>query len=64
MADIKGIKKALGFDFRATFYSQNAENLLDGEVVKDVTLSISKSQLNNGILVKKGKKNFLLIKSK
>ena len=35
MADIKEIKKALGFDFRATFYSQNAENLLDGEVVKD-----------------------------
>ena len=33
MADIKDIKKALGFDFRATFYSQNAQNLLDDEVV-------------------------------
>ncbi|MBO5107768.1 MAG: hypothetical protein J6B97_04950 [Bacteroidales bacterium] len=34
MADIKDIKKVLNFDFRATFYSQNAENLLDDKVVK------------------------------
>ena len=34
MADIKDIKKVLNFDFRATYYSQNAENLLDDKVVK------------------------------
>ena len=37
---------------------------IDGEVVTDATLTIAKSQLISGILVKKGKKNFLLIKSK
>lgn len=33
MDEIKDIKKMLNFDFRATFYSQNAENFLDNDVV-------------------------------
>ena len=37
---------------------------IDGEIVTDATISISKEQLVNGILVKKGKKNYLLIKLK
>ena len=36
---------------------------IDGEVVKDATMVISKEQLIEGVLVKKGKKNYLLIKS-
>ncbi len=37
---------------------------MDGEVISDPTLNILKSQLKDGILFKKGKKNYLLIKSK
>lgn len=37
---------------------------IDGETIKDATISISKEQLVEGILVKKGKKNYLLIKLK
>ena len=37
---------------------------VDGETIKDATMTISKSQLENGLLFKKGKKNYLLIKLK
>jgi len=37
---------------------------IDGEPIKDATLTISKNQLKEGLLFKKGKKNYLLIKSK
>ena len=37
---------------------------MDGEVIKDATIMIEKAKLNDGILFKKGKKNFLLIKTK
>ena len=37
---------------------------IDGEIITDATIQISKSQLNNGLLFKKGKKNYLLIKTK
>ncbi len=37
---------------------------MDGETITDFTLTFSKDQLKNGILFKKGKKNFLLIKTK
>lgn len=37
---------------------------MDGEVIKDATIMIEKARLNDGILFKKGKKNFLLIKTK
>lgn len=37
---------------------------MDGETIKDATTLISKEQLNEGILFKKGKKNYLLIKLK
>ena len=37
---------------------------VDGETIKDATITISKSQLENGLLFKKGKKNYLLIKLK
>ncbi|MBE5740979.1 MAG: tyrosine--tRNA ligase [Clostridiales bacterium] len=37
---------------------------MDGEVIKDATMSIKKEQLLDGILFKKGKKNYLLIKIK
>lgn len=36
----------------------------DGEIIKDTTISITKEELNEGILFKKGKKNFLKIISK
>ncbi len=35
---------------------------MDGETIKDSTIQISKQQLKEGILFKKGKKNYLLIK--
>ena len=35
---------------------------IDGETISDATMQISRSQLNNGLLFKKGKKNFILIK--
>ena len=35
----------------------------NGDVIRDATLQLSKSELNEGILFKKGKKNYLLIKS-
>ena len=37
---------------------------VDGETIKDATMTISKQQLENGLLFKKGKKNYLLIKLK
>ncbi len=37
---------------------------MDGEVIKDSTITIDKNKLTNGILFKKGKKNYLLIKVK
>jgi tyrosyl-tRNA synthetase len=37
---------------------------VDGEVITDATATISKEQLNDGLLFKKGKKNYLLIKNK
>ena len=37
---------------------------VDGETIKDATLQIEKSQLQDGLLFKKGKKNYLLIKLK
>lgn len=37
---------------------------MDGEVVKDATITISKDKLAEGVLFKKGKKNFILIKTK
>jgi tyrosyl-tRNA synthetase len=37
---------------------------MDGEVITDATIQISKDKLKNGILFKKGKKNFILIKQK
>lgn len=37
---------------------------MDGETITDATISVSKDQLKEGILFKKGKKNFILIKSK
>ena len=37
---------------------------MDGEVVTDATLMINKADLTDGILFKKGKKNYLLIKTK
>ena len=37
---------------------------IDGEVVTDATMQIEKEKLIDGILVKKGKKNYLLIKTK
>jgi len=37
---------------------------MDGEVITDATLMINKTDLANGILFKKGKKNYLLIKTK
>ena len=37
---------------------------IDGEVIKDATMIISKNQLSDGLLFKKGKKNYLLIKLK
>ena len=37
---------------------------VDGETIKDATLQIEKSQLADGLLFKKGKKNYLLIKLK
>lgn len=35
---------------------------MDGETIKDATMMISKDHLKDGILFKKGKKNFILIK--
>ncbi len=35
---------------------------MDGEVITDVQLKINKTQLKDGLLFKKGKKNYLLIK--
>lgn len=35
----------------------------DGDVIKDASLQLTKSELSEGILFKKGKKNYLLIKS-
>ncbi len=37
---------------------------MDGTTISDPTLTINKSDLKNGILFKKGKKNYLLIKTK
>ena len=37
---------------------------MEGEVISDATISISKEQLKDGLLFKKGKKNYLLIKLK
>ncbi|MBQ8615290.1 MAG: tyrosine--tRNA ligase [Clostridia bacterium] len=37
---------------------------IDGEAIKDSTMTISKNQLKDGLLFKKGKKNYLLIKLK
>ena len=37
---------------------------VDGEIILDATMTISKQQLTNGLLFKKGKKNYLLIKLK
>lgn len=37
---------------------------IDGEPIKDATIQISKNQLKEGLLFKKGKKNYLLIKIK
>lgn len=37
---------------------------MDGETITDATMQISKTQLTDGILFKKGKKNYLLIKLK
>lgn len=37
---------------------------IDGKTIKDATMTINKEQLNNGLLFKKGKKNYLLIKTK
>ena len=37
---------------------------VDGETIKDATTQISKEDLKNGLLFKKGKKNYLLIKVK
>ncbi len=37
---------------------------MDGEIIKDSALILTKSALTNGILFKKGKKNYLLIKTK
>ncbi len=37
---------------------------MDGEIIKDANMQISKLSLKNGILFKKGKKNYLLIKTK
>ena len=37
---------------------------MDGKTITDATISVSKDQLKDGILFKKGKKNFILIKSK
>ena len=37
---------------------------MEGEIIKDVYLTINKDQLNEGLLFKKGKKNFILIKTK
>lgn len=37
---------------------------MDGEVIKDSTIAIDKNKLTIGILFKKGKKNYLLIKAK
>ena len=37
---------------------------IDGEVITDATMQISKEQLADGLLFKKGKKNYLLIKLK
>ncbi len=37
---------------------------MDGEVIKDSTITIDKNKLTIGILFKKGKKNYLLIKAK
>ena len=36
----------------------------DGETIKDSTISVSKEELKEGLLFKKGKKNYLLIKLK
>lgn len=37
---------------------------MDGEIIKDAQMQIEKEKLKTGILFKKGKKNFLLIKTK
>ncbi|MBQ9795599.1 MAG: tyrosine--tRNA ligase [Clostridia bacterium] len=37
---------------------------MDGETIKDATILVSKEQLKDGLLFKKGKKNYLLIKIK
>ena len=37
---------------------------VDGETIKDATMQISKEQLKDGLLFKKGKKNYLLIRLK
>ena len=37
---------------------------VDGETITDATMQIEKSQLTEGLLFKKGKKNYLLIKLK
>lgn len=37
---------------------------MEGEIIKDVYLTINKDQLKEGLLFKKGKKNFILIKTK
>lgn len=37
---------------------------IDGEVITDATMQIEKSQLVDGLLFKKGKKNYLLIKAR
>ena len=37
---------------------------MDGEIIKDAQMQIDKEKLKSGILFKKGKKNFLLIKTK
>ena len=37
---------------------------VDGEVITDATIQISKDQLKDGLLFKKGKKNYLLIRLK
>ena len=38
--------------------------VMDGETIVDATIQISKDALTEGILFKKGKKNYLLIKIK
>jgi tyrosyl-tRNA synthetase len=37
---------------------------VDGEAIVDATMQISRNQLSDGLLFKKGKKNYLLIKLK